>query len=705
MGCTQSAAVYPGNKQGDDADDNIIDDSILTQSNTFSNDDIIAKLLDIKNPINIQVADSQAFNQSLIQQRQQAIDNASYRSTIETWTPNSLQQLSDMIKSFCNGKSIIDQHWIIFYWITFNIEYDTVSYFTKDYKDQSAEGVFQNKKGVCAGYANIYKHLCDQIQLPCEAVVGYSKGYGFEDHEGAPTGTDHAWNVVEIYHHQYLMESTWGAGHLNDKKAFERKLDSYYFLPRPNEMIYHHLPEDKKWQLLETSIDMDEFMQMPKLRPPYFNLNLELINPYNRGHVDLLPDRPYALVLVRVPSDVQLIADLKLNGVKLEGAQRIMFDSKKQIYCCYFAPATTGENKITVYGKRNNSSSDLYDSALELVMNINQMPTNPISFPRTWDTFFDLNLEVAWPKNTNSIKLNNACSHARILIRTPTDVELFGRLKDANQQEIINGNRIYWNKEKDIWVCSFAPDRNGIFEAAILAKKKSDPGNFTSAVSFTIEAKQIPIPNISYPNTWSSFYDLGLKIQAPKNSTNAVWNDDASYTELLIQTPDDVQLSCDIKYNNAAIKHGSLAQFNNDKKLWQLLFAPECTGLHELVVYGKRISDTASATALVKFGLNVTKLQHPMKFPAVFSPFQSKKCQINTPLDGILKNGSVVPISCVIPDATGVDIKVDSEWLPTEGYTSPNLERQITVGSKEVLIFVKYDQGANYLNIIKYTVE
>ncbi|CAF0914554.1 unnamed protein product [Adineta steineri] len=705
MGCTQSAAVYPGNRQGDDDDDNIIDDSILTQSNTFSNDDIIAKLLDIKNPINIQVADSQAFNKSLIQQRQQAIDNASYRSTIETWTPNSLQQLSDMIKSFCNGKSIVDQHWIIFYWITFNIEYDTVSYFTKNYKDQSSEGVFQNKKGVCAGYANIYKHLCDQIQLPCETVVGYSKGYGFEDHDGAPTGTDHAWNAVQIDNHWYLMESTWGAGILNDKKAFERQFNSYYFLPRPNEMIYHHLPEDKKWQLLETSIDMDEFMQMPKLRPPYFDLNLELINPYNRGHVDLLPDRPHALVLVRVPSDVQLIADLKLNGVKLEGAQRIMFDSKKQIYCCYFAPATTGEHKITVYAKRNNSGSDLYDSALELVMNINQIPTNPISFPRTWDTFFDLNLEVLWPQNTNLIKLNNTCSHARVLIRTPTDVELFGRLKDANQKEIINGNRIYWNKEKDIWVCSFAPDRDGIFEAAILAKKKSDPGNFTSAVSFTIEAKQIPIPNISYPNTWSSFYDLGLKIQAPKNSTNAVWNDDASYTELLIQTPDDVQLSCDIKYNNAAIKHGSLAQFNNDKKLWQLLFAPECTGLHELVVYGKRISDTASATALVKFGLNVTKLQRPMKFPAVFSPFQSKKCQINTPLDGILKNGSVVPISCVIPDATGVDIKVDSEWLPTEGYTNPNLERQITVGSKEVLIFVKYDQGANYLNIIKYTVE
>ena len=106
--------------------------------------------------------------------------------------------------------------------------------------------------------------------MPCEIVSGYSKGYGFDDREDAPTETDHAWNAVEIDHHWYLIESTWGAGHLNDQKIFERELNSYYFLPRPNEMIYHHLPEDEKWQLLRTPIKMKQYMQMPKVRPIYF---------------------------------------------------------------------------------------------------------------------------------------------------------------------------------------------------------------------------------------------------------------------------------------------------------------------------------------------------------------------------------------------------------------------------------------------------
>ncbi|CAM4851369.1 unnamed protein product, partial [Rotaria magnacalcarata] len=99
----------------------------------------------------IEAADPYAFNTLLIQQRQKAIDNHSYRSAIQSWRPNSLQQLVNAIKSLSENKSIVDCHWIIFYWITYNIEYDAVSYFSKNYADQTAEGVFRTRKGVCAG--------------------------------------------------------------------------------------------------------------------------------------------------------------------------------------------------------------------------------------------------------------------------------------------------------------------------------------------------------------------------------------------------------------------------------------------------------------------------------------------------------------------------------------------------------------------------
>jgi hypothetical protein len=239
-----------------------------------------------------------------------------------------------------------------------------------------------------------------------------------------------------------------------------------------------------------------------------------------------------------------------------------------------------------------------------------------------------------------------------------------------------------------------------------MAKKKSDPGSYTSAVCFKIEAKQIQSPPLSYPHTWPLFYDLGLKIEAPKNRSHAIWPDNASYAEVLMQAPKDIQLSCHIKYNNTAVENGSLAQFDHEKKLWQLLFAPERAGPHELIVFAKRINDKGSpSTAVAKFSLEVTKLRRPMKFPLIYTQFQTNKCRIYTPMDGILKRGAVVPIHCVVPGATDVNITVDSQWLKSEGYTDPTLQRQITVGSKEVVIYAKYGEKSNYNSLVKYTVQ
>ncbi|CAF5109891.1 unnamed protein product [Rotaria sp. Silwood1] len=288
------------------------------------------------------------------------------------------------------------------------------------------------------------------------------------------------------------MESTWGTGHLDSAGQFRRKLSSYYFLPRPNEMIYHHLPENEKWQLLRTPIKMAQYLQMPKLRPIYFDLQMELISPRNQAHVDLLPGKSYALILLRTPSDVQLMADLKLNNRKIDGSHYIMFDKRKKLYRCYFAPTETGKHTINFFAKRGDSDIGEYSSALDFKLDVKQKLKTIVSFPKTWKNFFDLGLEVISPQNTHLIKLIDGASHAQILIKAPEDVELLGSLKNEQKQEVNGGNQVYYDRQKSIWRCNFAPDRDGLFEAFIMAKKKSDPESYTSAVAFKIEARQIP---------------------------------------------------------------------------------------------------------------------------------------------------------------------------------------------------------------------
>ena len=673
------------------------------QQNRNSGDVNMGRAVENGNDVEIRLADSKAFDASFVEERQRAIDNGEYRKTIESWKPKSLDELAETLKSLSRGKSAIDCHWGIFYWIACNIDYDTVSYFSKNFADQTAKGVFRTRKGVCAGYANLYKYLSDQLEMPCEVVIGYAKGYSFDNRQEAPSETDHAWNAVEIDNHWYLLDSTWGAGYLNEEKAFERKLKTYYFLARPNEMIYHHLPEKEKWQLLETPINMQQYMRMPKVYPIYFELKLELVSPRNQAHVDFVPGESYALVVVRAPSDVDLSTSFKLNDEKIDGGDRVVFDNEKQVYCCYFAPSSIGKHKITIFAKQHGET---YHGAINLTFDVKQLPRNLISFPETWKEFFILGLEVVSPLNTHLIKLNNDVDHTEIQIKAPEHVQLISHLGYNDGKQIEGGDCVYYDRKKDIWRCQFAPDRVGHFKAFIFAKKKSDPGSYKAAVAFKIEAKQIPSPPLSYPKTWQPFYDLDLKIVAPKNRGSAVWAENASYTEVLIQAPEDVILSCDIEYNAVKIKNGSLAQFDHEKNLWQLLFAPEQTGLHVLVVYGKRKHDTeSSARTVVQFNLDVIKLRRPMKFPLVYTQFHSEKCRIYTPMDGILKKDSVVSFDCFIPDAKDVNLTVDGQWLESEGYTDPNLRRQITVGSKEVAIYAKYGDKTSYNGLVKYSVE
>ncbi|UJR27058.1 hypothetical protein I4U23_008362 [Adineta vaga] len=559
--------------------------------------------------IDIKVVDPEAFNHVFIPQREKKINKIAYRSIIESWQPKSLPDLADILRRFSEGKSIIDRHWFIYYWTAINIEYDTVSYFTKNYADQTAEGVFRTRKGVCAGYANIYKHLCDQMQIPCEIVGGYSKGYGFDDREGAPAETDHAWNAVEIYNHWYLLDSTWGAGHLNDEKLFERRLDTYYFLARPNEMIYHHLPKEEKWQLLETPIKMNQYMMMPKLRPLYFEYGLEIIQPRNQGFVHLEPEKPYALVILKTSLDISLMAHLKRNDRTVEGGDSVIFDKRKRVYNCYFAPASTGDHKISIYAKRGNVDVDVFNPVLDLTFKVKEMPINPISYPRTWKLFYDLGMKVLSPLGTHFIDLNNGEKSTQITISTPSDVELIGKLETKNEQTVSCGDRVYYDRQKDCWRCKFAPDADGIFNAIIFAKKKTDSGKYQSAISFKIHANHIPLPPFSFPKTWQLFYDFDLKILSPVSRGIIVVREDKPFVEVRIKAPLDIDLSCQLKNNrNEKLLNSHKIYYDRDNDIWRCTFAPNENGMFEGYIYAKRKSDSGNSSSVVSYIIDARQL-------------------------------------------------------------------------------------------------
>ena len=152
----------------------------------------------------------------------------------------------------------------IYSWIANNISYDRKSITDPSSREsQHVDDVWENRKAVCEGFANLFNMMCASAGIESRMVKGYVKNL---------TGNDlkfpnHAWNGVKIDGKWQLLDVTWAsvnnegknlANTALNKATASQQLD-YFFLVNPNKMILTHLPEDPYWQLQNSYISMEVF--------------------------------------------------------------------------------------------------------------------------------------------------------------------------------------------------------------------------------------------------------------------------------------------------------------------------------------------------------------------------------------------------------------------------------------------------------------
>ncbi|CAF1510067.1 unnamed protein product, partial [Rotaria sordida] len=412
--------------------------------------------------IDLTPLDKDAYTSSICQQRQAAIDNVPYRRAIDQWQPNSFEQLIDCIKGLSVNKNEIDQAWIIFYWISQNIRYDTQAYFANNIGSQTPTNVFLTRKAVCEGYSTLYADLCTHIGLQCRKVSGYAKGYGFNPRQTSFKRTDHAWNIISLKNgHSYFIESTWGSGHLNPStNQYKAKLVPHYFFCRPEHMIYEHLPVDPQWQLLEHPLTMEQFLKLPYTYHTFFELDLNIVSPVCTQKVSLEPGQSYGEVLIETPTnDVELSGSLHdESNKKIEGGDFLDFDWNRKVWRCRFAPKKAGNHTILIFGRRKSDEENLtLGSAVEFVFDIDHLPTNPISYPFTYGSFHEAKCYLFEPLNGVLKPGSKIQFHCRIPGAHEVNLTIDGQWLSGNSASYMSEDYIYQReiqveqKEVAVW--------------------------------------------------------------------------------------------------------------------------------------------------------------------------------------------------------------------------------------------------------------
>jgi hypothetical protein len=164
------------------------------------------------------------------------------------------------------------------------ITYDLDVLKTGNRPSQDAQTVFSTRKGVCEGYANLFRALGRAIDLDVVVVVGKIR------RDLAPVDliplslrvmksnydwTLHAWNAVKVDGHWQLVDTTWDDGDSADAASYSVE----YLMPPPTVMIVSHLPELQVWQLLQQSKSESAFEQQPLLTPHFFAEDAILSSP------------------------------------------------------------------------------------------------------------------------------------------------------------------------------------------------------------------------------------------------------------------------------------------------------------------------------------------------------------------------------------------------------------------------------------------
>ena len=276
---------------------------------------------------------------------------------------------------------------VIYRWIAEKISYDVETgkkieegIYTNN-PDQSAEAVFSRRNAVCEGYSKLFQLMSDYAGLQSVYIAGWGKvDYAYLT--VASYQKDHAWNAVQINGDWCLIDSTWGAGYVDNSDTFIRQFDDFWFLTTPEQFVYTHCPVDSKWQLLQTPYSASAIAQHPVVNSAFFTHGLQLgENDYPYYTV-----KNSLFIIIPTPPDAILSAEVFQNGVPLTGnytfCQR-KDDASFEVYTRY---PVAGKYDLKIYVKWQGVLG-FYPMAIIYQIVTSQNLDNLTEFPISYDLF------------------------------------------------------------------------------------------------------------------------------------------------------------------------------------------------------------------------------------------------------------------------------------------------------------------------------
>ncbi|MGB3944734.1 MAG: transglutaminase domain-containing protein [Methanothrix sp.] len=397
----------------------------------------------------------------------------------------------------------------IYQWITANIDYDVEALkggrAGVGGRVRSPEEVLAERRGVCGEYSALFAKLCHLSGLEAEVIPGIGRGSGYTVGSDIPGSRNHAWNAVKIDGEWRLVDSTWGAGYLDPRAGFVEKFEEFYFLTPPEYLVWTHLPEDPRWQLLDLPISRGEYVALPYPKAAFFNNDILILEPME----GTIGSGGEAAVLLSAPEDVRFIAELlDERGEKLPGRFAQVQRSEDGVLIRAEAPGP-GNYTLRIYSKRSKAE-EAYAWTLDYRIAAGRNAPAVIGYPVVWDSFSEMGLEA----KSHPGGLIEAGSLVEVAFSAPRDVRLLARLLDGAGRELPEG-RGFAQREGGDYVVRATFPAPGEYTLRIYGRRGGDPGgDYAPVLEYTVVAGA-GSDGAGYPRALGAFAAVGARLIHP----------------------------------------------------------------------------------------------------------------------------------------------------------------------------------------------
>ena len=197
----------------------------------------------------------------------------------------------------------------------------------------SLSRVMQSRRANSLEIAYIFQAICDTLEITCEVIPGYLKGPGEVWHNGGIPRPNHYWNAVLVDGLWRMVDASLASPTFPTRDTYtvcdQRKPEYFYFLTRPCELVFTHVPYSVTHEHIVPSLSHEVLNALPLAGPLAFKYNLTL-KDFSTS-LTRLKDLDIAELILAVPPEVELYAEVVTGTFPAGAAARPPSDVEDRV--------------------------------------------------------------------------------------------------------------------------------------------------------------------------------------------------------------------------------------------------------------------------------------------------------------------------------------------------------------------------------------